>query len=164
MTMFALVGVALAAGATYSEAQTNGPFQFNSLTPCRVFDSRIASTQAGYAFGGINNPPRNPGPITVRLQGVCGVPAGARAVAVNVTVVGPSHAGNMTLYPSNLPSRPVVSTINFAAGEPALANGAIVPLAPTSSGSDFAVYLDMAVVAPGGSLHVILDVTGYFSS
>jgi hypothetical protein len=158
--MLTFVGMALVA---VNQSQADGPFQFNSLNPCRVLDTRCAGNAP--SCGALTNPPlSNPGPYTFRLQGVCGVPTGAKAVTVNVTVVSPSHAGNLSVYPSNLSSTAgsAVSTINFAAGEPALANGAIVPLAPTASGADLAVYLNMAVVAPGGKSHFIIDVTGYF--
>ena len=158
----ALVGTALAT----VPARADGPFQYNSLSPCRVFDSRNAGAQANFTFTGqplLNQGPANPVPLNVRLRGVCGVVAAATAVTVNVTIVGPSHAGNLTLYPSNLAVRPVVSNINYAALESALGNGGIVPLAPAGGASDLSVYLDMAVIAPGGSAHVVLDVTGYFA-
>jgi hypothetical protein len=163
MGKLALVGVAFASGAT--QTQADGPFQFNSLTPCRVFDTRCPGAQTPSCATPNAAPRVNPGPYTFTLQGKCGVPTGAKAVTVNVTVVGPSHAGNLSVYPSNLPppgtpGGVAVSTINFVAGEPALANGAIVPLALTVP--DLAVYLNMAVVAPGGKTHFILDVTGYF--
>jgi hypothetical protein len=65
------------------------------------------------------------------VQGLCGVPVGAKAVTVNVTAVVPSGPGFLTLYPSGI-ATPVVSSLNFAAGELALGNGAIVPLADQS--------------------------------
>lgn len=130
-----------------------GPFQYHSLTPCRVADTRNADGPSG-------------GPILVDMgtrnfpvQGLCGVPVGATAVTVNVTAVGPTGQGYLTLYPSGIP-RPVVSNLNFSAGEPALGNGAIVPLADQGMEP-----LDLAVfsrVATGGTVHMVLDVTGYF--
>jgi hypothetical protein len=158
------MGMALVA-VTQAQAQAGGPYQFNSLNPCRQLDTRCPNNAASCLATQMTNPAKvNPGPYGFRMQGSCGVPLGAKAVTLNVTVVGPSHAGNLSIYPSNLSSAAgsAVSTINFAAGEPALANGAIVPLAPTASGFDVAVYLNMAVVAPGGSSHFIVDVTGYF--
>jgi hypothetical protein len=75
-----------------------GPFQYHSLTPCRVADTRFGQ-----------------GPIlatnTVRtftVQTVCGVPTGAKAVSINVTAVGPNGAGFLTLYPAGT-TQPVVS-------------------------------------------------------
>ena len=51
-----------------------------------------------------------------------------------------------------------MSTINASAGEPALANGAIVPLTVDPTFNVSVVY----GTAGGGTTHVILDVTGYF--
>jgi hypothetical protein len=81
-----------------------------------------------------------------------------------VTVVSPTLEGFIKIWPSNQ-ALPAVSTINFAAGEPAIANGAIVPLAVdnqanTLAGNQISVVYGTAV--PGGSTHLILDVTGFF--
>ena len=129
-----------------------GPFQFHALTPCRVVDTRnAAGPTGGPAIG--HQATRN-----FPMQGQCGVPSGAKAVALNVTIVSPNGPGYLTLFPAGT-SQPIVSTINFVAGEPALANGAIVPLA--AAAPDLAVYADVPFVA-SGQVHVILDVTGYF--
>jgi len=54
------------------------------------------------------------------------------------------------------------STINFLAGEPGLANGAIVPLKACASpcGDLNVVYGNDG--SPGKSLDFLLDITGYF--
>jgi hypothetical protein len=63
----------------------------------------------------------------------------------------------MRLWPYNT-TMPLVATINFNAGEPAIANGAIAPLT-TNPTANVSVYL-----GTGGSTHadLVLDVTGYF--
>ncbi|MGH9367869.1 MAG: hypothetical protein ACRD3M_09375, partial [Thermoanaerobaculia bacterium] len=79
------------------------------------------------------------------------------AATLNVTMVAPTRAGFLTIWPFNT-TRPLVSTINAAAGEPAIANGAIVPLT--------AGALSISVVygtAQPGTSHVVIDVTGYFA-
>lgn len=143
--------VLLAAGmfaASLSASAQTGPFQFHAISPCRIADTRSG-------FGGIL------AAATTRdftVQGVCGIPSGAAAVVVNVTVVGPTQTGFLTLYPSNLASPPLVATLTFNAGEPALGNGAIVPLKATTP--------DLrAVYGIGGgtaTTHVVIDATGYF--
>jgi len=163
--MVTLVGLAFVSGSI--QAQADGPFQFNSLNPCRVLDTRCPNNAANCAVQNAAAKPNIATAYTFRLQSVCGVPAGAKAVTINFTVVGPTHAGNIAVYPSNLPPPTqaggvAVSTINFAAGEPALANGAIVPLAPTTSGADLAIFLNMAATVGTASSHFIVDVTGYF--
>jgi hypothetical protein len=55
------------------------------------------------------------------------VPATARAVAVNVTVLGATGAGSLTLWRSGLPV-PGTSNLNFAAGA-VRGNNGIVGLA-----------------------------------
>jgi hypothetical protein len=93
---------------------------------------------------------------TVDVQGVCGVPAGAKAATLNVTAVAPTNQGRLTVYPSGI-ATPNVSTINFPPGTTALANGAIVPL--STQDKDLAV---MPFVVNNGQVHLVLDVTGYF--
>ena len=136
-------------------ASADGPFQFHSLTPCRVVDTRNSNqSQGGY------------GPILTNgenrkfpIQGNCLVPVGAKAVTLNVTAVQPTYQGNLGLYPSGI-TPPTASTINFPAGTFAIANGAIVPLADQSvEVKDLTVR---AFVQSNGQVHVVLDVTGYF--
>jgi hypothetical protein len=151
-----LVGMAAAMAASFPGiAQAGGPFQYHALTPCRIVDTRNATgTDGGPALSNTGTNPR-----VFQIQGTCGVPNGAAAATINVTIVtpnmtGPSGGGYLTLYPSSQP-RPTVSTINFLNADSALANGAIVPLdvAP----NDLAVYLGGV-----GTVNLLIDVTGYF--
>ena len=57
------------------------------------------------------------------------------------------------------PPLPAVSTLNFAAGEPAIANGAIVPL---SADPSFQISVVYGTATTPGSVNLILDITGYF--
>jgi hypothetical protein len=66
--------------------------------------------------------------------------------------------GFLSIWPFLTPP-PLVSTINAAAGEPAIANGAIVPLTIDVANNISVVY---GTAASGGTAHLILDVTGYF--
>jgi hypothetical protein len=118
---------------------------FYTLAPCRAYDSRtgLALTSGSSRTVGI-------------AASGCGVPATARAVAVNVTVVDPTGVGSATLYPGNYPQS-VASTIDFAAGI-TRANTVLMPLSTDGVGT-FGLAVD---VANGGSTHVLMDVTGYF--
>ncbi len=133
-----------------------GPFQYFAVTPCRVFDTRTVGTQT-------NGNPLPGGPSQFfRIQGNCGIPNGAQAVTLNLTIVTPSRQGDMRLYPANVtPHLNDPSTINYDAGETALANGAIVPLAPVSMASDKDLQIVIGMQGPG-TVHAIVDVTGYF--
>lgn len=148
-----LAALILAASAS-PQGKADGPFQLFSLSPCRVFDTRQVSTQTN------GQPLPNPGPHLFRVQGHCGVPIGAAAVAANVTVVTPTQGGDLRLAPAGIPA-PTVSTLNYRAGEPALANGAIVPLADVQGPNEDDLSVRIGMLQPG-TVHVIFDVTGYF--
>ena len=145
-----LLGLALVvAGAAV--AQAAGPYQFYSVTPCRIVDTRrVTGVTGGPALA--NQAVRN-----FPIQGQCGVPSTAKAAVLNVTIASPSNAGYLILFPYGT-AQPLVSTINWAAGEPALANGAIVPLG-TDPTLQLSVYSELY---GGGTVQAILDVTGYF--
>lgn len=144
----ALVAAAVVA-LVPSVALADGPFSFYAVTPCRVYDTRVDGGGVPLAGAATRN---------FTVKNVCGVPADAKAVALNVTVTGPTTDGYLSLWPAG-GAQPVVSTINFVTGEPALANGAIVPLAVATP--DLSIYYGVGV-AGSWSVHVILDVTGYF--
>jgi hypothetical protein len=125
----------------------SGPYQFFPLAPCRAVDTRNAvSTNGGPALQ--SNATRS-----FQIRGVCGVPTSAKAVAMNTTITQSSTGGWITMWPSNL-TRPVVAMINFSNTDAALANGTIVGL--SSNAQDLSVYNNF------GTVHLILDVTGYF--
>lgn len=136
-------------------AHAGGPYQYYAVTPCRVVDTRRATgTDGGPALTA--NASRN-----FQVQGLCGVPVGAAAVTLNVTIVSPSLSttgGFATLYPSG-GAIPGVSTINFTNATSALANGAIVPL--STNADDIGVFFN-AYNSGTGTVHIVLDVTGYF--
>jgi hypothetical protein len=90
------------------------------------------------------------------LAGNCGIPPTARVLSVNMTVVGSTAPGFLTLLPEKTLTV-TTSGINFGAGQ-TRANNAFVQLAPDGSGS----ILVRPFVAGGGRVDFILDVNGYF--
>jgi hypothetical protein len=132
----------------YFYAAADAATSFYTVAPCRLLDTRNANgPQGGPVFG--------PGASrVVQATGVCGVPAGAKAIAVNVTVVSPGAAGDFTLYPGNaFPFN--TSTVNFAAGQ-VRANNAVAALASDGSGA-FGLKNSSASTS-----HFLVDVSGYF--
>jgi hypothetical protein len=123
------------------------PSRFHALAPCRLLDTRHAAGP----FGGPALAAGATRSFTV-AQGACGVPADATAVAVNATETGPSSAGALTLFPGS-GTAPAATTISFAAGR-TRANNALVALADG--------VLSIADRQEAGSVHVIVDVSGYF--
>ena len=152
-TLIALTLAAVLVAA--APAFAAGPFQYHAVTPCRVVDSRTTNATEGTTGPGH---PLSNGVHTFTMQAQCGIPAGAAALTANFTIVGPSSSGHLTVWPADV-SEPVVSTLNFNQGEPALANGAIVPLAAAAS-NDLKVRISLDN-APGTS-EFLIDVTGYF--
>jgi hypothetical protein len=134
-------------------AQADGPFQYYTLTPCRVFDTRTA----GGPTSGV--PLSDSSTTTFVVQGICEIPLGAKAITVNITAVSPTGQGHFRVFPSGLPL-PLVSTLNFPSGSGALGNGAIIPLADQGvEPEDMSVFTR---VVGSGTVHMVLDVTGYF--
>lgn len=123
------------------------PRSFYSVGPCRVVDTRNATGP----FGG---PPLSAGLVRVfPTAGRCGLPASATSLSLNITVAGATEGGHLRLYPGGSPL-PLTSTINYWAGQ-ARANNAIVTL---STGGSLSVFCGQAA----GTVHLILDVNGYF--
>jgi hypothetical protein len=124
-----------------------GPTSLYTLTPCRAFDTRSPAGE----FGGPALAAQ--AERTFALAGRCGIPASARALSLNVTVTGATATGNVVLFPGgSFP--PSTSTLNYAAGA-TRANNAIVGLGASAS-------IRVRANQASGSVHVVLDVNGYF--
>lgn len=116
---------------------------FYTATPCRMWDTRL------------DGPALTSGQVReFDLTGLCGIPDSAVALSLNVTAVSPGGAGNLVIGPGGEPVPPT-NTVSFAAGRNR-ANNAILKL---SAGGVLKVF---AAVAGGGSVHVVLDVNGWF--
>jgi hypothetical protein len=122
---------------------------FHTTAPCRLVDTRGAN--------GVNGAPAlQPGVWRelILTGATCGIPASAKALSLNVTVVDPVASGNLRLYPGRSPLAKT-STVNFTAGV-TRANNAIMSLAKDGSGT-LNVYLGSS-----GTAHMTLDVNGYY--
>lgn len=120
---------------------------FYTLAPCRVADTRNPAGPSGGPALSAN------GLRTFPVANICGIPASARAIAINVGVVSPSNGGDLRVYPAGGGS-PLSSTINFRAGS-VRANNAVIAV---GTGGQIAVQCDM----PAGSTDFFFDVSGYF--
>jgi PKD repeat protein len=123
------------------------PLDFYTSPPCRIFDTRLSSPFLAAETR------------TIQVTGLCGVPAGARAVAANVTVFDPSGSGNVSVYPGNYP-QPATSTINFLP-DVNRANNGILPLSTDGTGTLKATAL-VNGGGPYGNTGLVIDVVGYF--
>jgi hypothetical protein len=116
------------------------PADFYTVPPCRVLDSR-----SGPAF--FSNEERD-----IDLTGQCGIPGDAQAVSVNVTAIEPTGPGFLRLFPAGSVVLQT-STLNFNTYQ-TRANNAVIALL---SGK-----LAIQAAIQGGTVHVALDVNGYF--
>ena len=123
------------------------PGKFFTLVPCRVVDTRGAVGPWGgpaLAAGASRE---------FTIVGRCAIPASARSVSLNVTVVQPTTSGYFTLYPGGT-QLPLVSVLNYAAGQ-IKANNAVTPLGEAGTLSVFCGQ-------GSGTAHLLIDVNGYF--
>ena len=120
---------------------------FYTLTPCRVIDTRNAFGTYGGPFLFATDT------RSFVLAGRCGIPATAKAVATNITTTAGTAAGFLTLYPAGS-IVPSVSAVNYRAGQ-TRANNVIVGLGTSGD-------LLVRCFQSSGTVHFILDVTGYF--
>jgi hypothetical protein len=120
---------------------------FYTVTPCRVVDTRSPTQGAPALVAGDER--------VFTVVGLCGIPAGASAISVNLAVTAPSAAGSLRLYPAGAAVL-TTSSINYSAGQ-TRANNAILSL---NALGELAVLCAQA----SGTAHLILDVNGYFES
>jgi hypothetical protein len=126
-----------------------GGARFVGLTPSRLEDTRQSPS------GALVNEAR-----TYQAAGAAGIPAAGgpdapTAVVLNVTAVHAATTGGyFTLYPSDLPTRPLASDLNFK-GTQIVPNLVVVKLAPDGR-------FTLASVAPDAT-HAVIDVLGYYT-
>ncbi|MEV0416260.1 PKD domain-containing protein [Streptomyces sp. NPDC050448] len=119
---------------------------YTPLTPSRFVDTREGlGADKGQVAGQSS--------IGVQITGKSGIPSGATAVALNVTVTNPHEDGHLTVFPSG-GSVPTTSNLNFRGGQ-TVANSVIVPVGPDGS-------INIRNGAWKGA-DVIVDVVGYYS-
>jgi uncharacterized protein YycO len=118
---------------TTISSKTSGLFGLD--TPVRLLDTRGGAPLAANTE------------LPVQVSGLAGVPAGATAVAVNLTVTEPSGEGFIAAYPCGSPLG--TSTLNFTAGQ-TIANMSVVQL---GSGK--------ICLTSSKQADVIVDVAGY---
>ena len=118
------------------------PAAYTAVAPVRLMDTRLG----GGALG--PNGSRN-----LTVAGVAGVPGGASAVVVNVTVTNPSAPSFLTVFPAGA-SRPLASNLNYVAGT------TIANLVSVQVGSGGAITFYNAA----GSTDVVVDLEGYYAA
>lgn len=116
------------------------------VTPERILDTRTGkgATSPGKILAGRTHKLQVSGPTAT-------VPAEAVAVTMNVTVDGPTSGGFVTVFPCDQSPMPVVSNLNFVAGQ-TVPNLVTVKLAEDGSVCLFTT----------STAHLIADVSAYY--
>lgn len=131
---------------------------YTPITPCRIVDTR--NTVSGPIGDNASRSFAAAGETSYASQGGsatnCGIGSEApSAVALNVTVVGPTQAGYATVHPFGV-ARPATSSLNFAAGQ--IANNAIISKIPSPAATfDFTIYSLFQA-------DYVVDIVGYFDN
>jgi hypothetical protein len=149
----AAVAVCLGAGGIgISQATTSSGEMpiYQPIEPCRLADTRpdflvgtratpIAADEA-YTLSGWGT------------VGQCTLPNGSTALSLNVTAVDATQGTFLTLYPADA-TRPNASHLNPAPGQPPTPNAVNVDL---DTSGEFKIF------NKAGTVHVIIDVVGYY--
>jgi hypothetical protein len=124
---------------------------FVPITPCRVMDTRPAPNTVG---------PRNTpigasatySPVVLGANGNCVIPGDALGLGMNVTIVSPTAASFLTVFPTGAP-KPVTSNLNWTSGHAPIANAVTVRIGTAGKISFF---------NNKGKVHVVADIVGYY--
>lgn len=116
---------------------------FYTVSPCRLVDTRGGAVPL---LSGVLQ--------TFTVSGLCGVPPEARAGSFNITAVGPTAGGHISLFPADQ-EQPSTSSVNFGPGQ-TRANNAVLGLSADGR-------LSAVATLPGGAVDLIVDVNGYFA-
>jgi hypothetical protein len=85
-----------------------------------------------------------------------GIPAGATAAVLNVSVVSPTTTGYLTVYPQGA-TQPYTANVNYSAGQ-VTGNRVIVPLSTTGATPG------VISIFSSSATDVVVDVSGYYSA
>jgi len=118
--------------------------RFVPVTPARLLDTRVG-------LGAPTGPVPSDGAIDLAVAGHGGVPAGASAVALTLTVTESTGAGYVTAWPAG-ELRPTASNLNVERPGQTIAGLAVVRLGASGAVS---IYVQTAT-------HLVADVAGYW--
>ena len=159
----AAVAVSFGAGGIYigNAANDSAASSFVAITPVRVLDTRTNLGLSGMFTAPIPRDLLVTGSIATTDGVQVVVPTGATAVSLNVTVVGPSAAGFLTVRPADATGAISTSSLNFVAGQ--VIPNAVTVKVPTAGGDVGKIEISYdAFGVAGPTTHVLVDIVGYF--
>ncbi len=125
--------------------------KYVAISPVRICDTRVGTATP------CSGSPMLAGSVTNLVLPSADVPSTADAVVVNVTVVSPSAAGYLTVFPTPATgnSVPTTSNLNFSAGQ-TVPNLVTVEI---GSGASISIANESA-----GQANLIVDLEGYYET
>jgi len=130
-----------------------GGYVYVAITPFRTIDSRDYTD--GFLLGGeevyFN--------VLTDVYGATMIPSNAVAVTYNLTVVGSSGSGYLSIYPGNA-NWPGTSSVNWQFSGQVLANGGTVAVGGYTAPGQVWIYCGPNSDAVGTDY--VLDITGYY--
>jgi hypothetical protein len=133
---------------------------FVNVTPTRILDTREDIGLPGPFVSPVAQDLKVTGTIVTKSGTIVVVPDGATGVILNVTVVGPTAAGFVSIRPADAPGVPTTSSLNFAAGD-VIPNSVTVQM-PTSGGDAGKIEITYdALGTAGPTTEMLIDVVGY---
>ena len=123
---------------------------FVPISPCRLFDTR-----PGVGVGPRTVPLQGGAPVVWNVLGAngnCTIPADATSVVMNMTIVNPTTAGFLTVWPSDQ-GQPVASSMNWIPGQAATPNAIT---SKVSSAGQISTFVN------SGTVDLIADINGYY--
>lgn len=158
----AAVAVSLGAGGLVVVNAASPQSSVVTLKPVRILDTRDP-VNVGLAGAFVSPVPQDlkvtgSVPTTTGTRTV--VPAGATGVFLNVTPVGSTAAGFISVRPANAPGLPSTSNVNFTLG--AINPNAVLVELPVGGSTDGMIEITFdAFGAAGPTSDVLVDVVGY---
>ena len=155
---FAAFGAAIAAllgagGVLTSSAAGPVASSFVPITPCRLFDTRPGSDNVGTRATPVGNNDTYFATVW-GANGNCNIPTSATGVSMNVSIISPTAASFLTVYPGDQ-GRPLAANLNWVAGQAPTPNA--VTAALSASGT-------LGFYNLSGTVHLAVDVVGYYEA
>jgi hypothetical protein len=152
-----LAALAVVAPAT-AAAPNQRDLAFTPTAPCRILDTR----NNGNPTPGVDTGPLTNGvQYAFAVRSLCDVPPDATVAMLNFVAFGASAVGNLQAYPweSGPTFVPSASILNYNPVQN-VANGVALPLC--NSALETCTF-DLFARANGGSIHLIVDVLGWYA-
>nr|WP_237554645.1 right-handed parallel beta-helix repeat-containing protein [Streptomyces sp. SID4948] len=115
----------------------------NAIAPARVLDTRSGTGAPKKAIPAT-------GILHFKASGMAGVPAGATGVLLNLTAVGSTANGSLTVWGDGSPYEPAEPALSFMRGQ----TTSVLVYLPLTHGS-------VGLYSPYGSVNVVAEVQGY---